>query len=235
MKLRLLLPLIFAGSVCGQTAWRPLFDGRTLAGWMWSTAAQPPAPSWAALDGTIQTTPGKGEEVYLLTKESFRDFELAFEWKTEEGGNSGVKYRFQGYWVEKKVSAEPGGPERMEPIALEYQLTDDERHPDALGDVKHSTGAIYEYKAPDKIGPARAGIWHESRIVARGLHIEHWLDGRKVVDVELDSPEMQKAFAASARKGSSPLLARHERRESPIALQFHDGHFWFRNLRIRTW
>jgi hypothetical protein len=235
MLLRLLIPLLCVASLAAQTEWRSLFDGRTLDGWMWSTAANPPAPSWAAIDGTLQTTPGRGEQVYLLTKDSFRDFELSFEWKTEEGGNSGIKYRFQGYWDLGKFSDAPSGKERIEPIALEYQLTDDERHPDALGDVKHSTGAIYEYKAPDKAGPARAGVWHESRIVARGLHVEHWLDGRRVVAVELDSPEMQKAFAASGRKGSSALLAKHARRESPLALQFHDGHFWFRNIRVREW
>ena len=144
-----------------------------------------------------------------------------------------MKYRFQGYWVDGRVKQSPEGPGRIEPIALEYQLTDDERHPDALGDVKHSTGSLYEYWAPKKDGPARAGIWHTSRIVARGMHIEHWLDGRKVIDVELDSPELQKAFEASSRKGSSPLLAKQARRESPIALQFHDGGVWFRNLVMR--
>jgi hypothetical protein len=69
--------------------------------------------------------------------------------------------------------------------------------------------------------------------VARGLHIEHWLDGRRVADVELDSSAVQQSFAKSQRKESSPLLAKHARRESPIALQFHDGTVWFRNLRIR--
>jgi hypothetical protein len=79
----------------------------------------------------------------------------------------------------------------------------------------------------------RTNAWHTSRIVARGLHIEHWLDGKKVVDVQLDSPAVQESFAASRRRGSSPVLARHERRTSPIALQFHDGVVWFRNLKIR--
>jgi hypothetical protein len=127
----------------------------------------------------------------------------------------------------------PEGPERIEPVALEYQIIDDERHPDALTDSKHTTAAIYEYWPAQKEGPAKAETWHTSRIVARGLHIEHWLDERKVVDVELDSPAVQASFAQSQRKGSSPLLARHTRRESPIALQFHDGTVWFRNLRIR--
>lgn len=216
-----------------REGWVLLFDGRTLEGWMWSTEKDPPAPSWAAKDGLLRTTPGQGKPTYLLTRDSFTDFELAFEWKVEPGANSGVKYRFQGYWVGGQARARPEGPERIEPIALEYQIADDEGHPDALGDAKHSTAALYEYWAAQKEAPARANVWHAGRIVARGLHIEHWLDGRKVVDVRLDSAEAQEAFRTSQRRGSSPLLAKHERRESPIALQFHDGAVWFRNVKIR--
>lgn len=223
----LLVPLALASD------WVPLFNGKSLDGWMWSTDANPPQPAWAAEDGMLRTTPGRGTPLYLLTRESFRDFELEFEWKAAPGANSGIKYRFQGYWVDGKLAESPAGPKRIEPVALEYQITDDEKHPDAIGQDSHSTAAIYEYVAARKTGPAKADVWHRSRIVARGLHIEHWLDGRKVVDVDLDSPDVQAAFARSRRKGSSPVLARHERRESPIALQYHDETVWFRNLRVR--
>jgi len=225
-------PLVIALLLVAAPAPVSLFDGHSLEGWWWSVEKDPPAPSWAAEDGVLRTTPGRGTPVYLLTRESFRDFDFSFEWMAEPGANSGVKYRFQGYWVEGKVQPQPGGPKRIEPVALEYQITDDESHPDALSGASHSTAAIYEYWPPSKPEPARAGVWHTGRIVARGLHIEHWLDGRKVVDVELDSPDVQAAFARSSRRGSSPVLARHARRDSPIALQFHDGAVRFRNLKI---
>jgi hypothetical protein len=135
--------------------------------------------------------------------------------------------------VNGKLSPGPEGPGRIEPVALEYQIIDDARHPDALSDVKHATAAVYEYWPAKRMGPAKPNVWHTSRIVAKGLHIEHWLDGEKVVDIYLDAPEVQESFRQSRRKGSSPVLANHERRESPIALQFHDGNVWFRNLRIR--
>ncbi len=215
-----------------RAGWRLLFDGRTLKGWMWSTDAMPPEPSWAVDDGLLHTTPDRGTQVYLLTRDSFSDFELKFDWKAEPGANSGVKYRFQGYWVDGKAHDKPGGPGRIEPIALEYQITDDEKNPDALHDPRHSTAALYGYQAARKTSPARANVWHTGRIVARGLHIEHWLDGRKVLDLTLDSPEAQVAFRNSTRKGSSPLLAMQERRLSPVALQVHDGMVWFRNLKI---
>jgi hypothetical protein len=216
-----------------QEGWQLLFDGRSLDGWIWSTEATPPFPSWTVRDGSLRTTPNEGTPVYLLTRESFGDFDLAFDWKTERGGNSGVKYRFQGYWVDGKLRDEPQGTGRIEPVALEYQITDDETNRDALSDPKHACGSIYEYWPADKAGPARAEVWHTSRIVAQGVHIEHWLDGRKVVDVELDSPDMQQAFRGSPRRGSSPVLAKHNRRDSPIALQLHDEIVLFRNIKIR--
>jgi 3-keto-disaccharide hydrolase len=235
--MRIAAIVLLAGLSMAQPAARALFNGRNLEGWMWSIDPNPPVPSWTAVDGELRTSPGKGTEVYLLTKESFADFDLSFEWFCEKGCNSGVKYRFQGYWVGAPGSSDlkqsPEGPRRIEPVALEYQIADDEAHPDAVGDLKHSTASLYEYWPPQKSMPAKAGIWHTGRIVARGLHIEHWLDGKKVVDISLDSPEVQESFRKSQRRGSSPLLAKHERRSSPIALQFHDGLVRFRNLVIR--
>jgi len=181
----------------------------------------------------LRTTPGKGTPVYLLTRDSFTDFELEFQWSAEPGANSGVKYRFQGYWAGRQAHPQPEGPERIEPIALEYQITDDDANPDARSDPRHSCGALYEYWPPAKSAPARAHVWHTSRIVARGTRIEHWLDGAKVVDLDLASPQAQDAFRTSRRRGSSPLLAKHDRRSSPIALQIHDGVVRFRNLRLR--
>jgi hypothetical protein len=189
-----------------------LFAGSSLAGWWWSLEPNPPSPSWVAESGVLRTAPGQGTPGYLLTRETFSDFDLTFEWNSEAGGNSGIKYRFQGYWVDGKLVAEPEG---------------------AFSDAKHSTAAVYEYWPASKAGPAKANVWHSGRIVVKGLHVRHWLNGRKVVDIRLDAPEVQQSFAASPRKGSSPVLARHERRSSPIALQFHDGIVKFRNLKIR--
>src|SRR5215204_5346284 len=85
-----------------RSGWMLLFDGRSLDGWWWSTATPPPVPCWKVEAGLLQTAPGQGAPTYLLTRDSFEDFEMALEWKTERGGNSGVKYRFQGFWKEKE-------------------------------------------------------------------------------------------------------------------------------------
>lgn len=207
-----------------QAGSRDLFDGKTLDGWMWSREAAPPAPSWVARDGMLVATPGQGKEVYLLTKESFEDFDFTFEWRAEAGANSGVKYRIQTYGESTR---------RIEPVGLEYQITDDVTNPDALSTVRHSAGALYDYVAPAKKGPALAKVWHQSRIVARGLHVEHWLDGAKVVDVDLDSEAAEKSFEGSTRQ-SRFMLRKQAVRKSPIALQIHDGVVEFRNLKIQT-
>ena len=206
-----------------KAGWRLLFDGNSLNGWMWSREREVPQPSWAVRDGVLLTTPGQGSEVYLLTKESFSDFEFVFEWRAEPRANSGVKYRVQMYGESTR---------KIEPIGFEYQLTDDEANPDALSTPRHTAGALYDYVEPRKQGPAQAKVWHRARIVARGLHIEHWLDDVKVIDVDLDTAEAAASFAKSKRQ-SAGMLRRQEKRESPIALQIHDGVVEFRNLKLR--
>jgi len=218
-----------------REGWKLLFDGKTLNGWMWSTAASPPVPCWAADGGTLHTTPGDGKKVYLLTRESFTDFEFAFEWKADPKANSGVKYRMQGYGG----GAGPLQPEpheaagRIEPTGLEYQIADDDANPDAVSDPRHATAAIYEYWPANKLSLAGANVWHTGKILVRGRHIEHWLDDRKVVDVNLADPLVIVSFNKSRRKQSAALFVAHERRTSPIALQMHDATVWFRNLKVR--
>ncbi len=226
-------------TLSGQT-WQPLFDGKSLNGWVWEVPEKQPAstPSWVAEDGVLRCTPGVGKQVYLITRGAYRDFELRFEWKAEARANSGVKYRLQGFSSKNKpdltYDPDPESPNRIEPVGLEYQITDDLANPDALSTPRHAAAAVYDYIEPskEKAGPAKPDVWHTSRIVARGLHIEHWLDEKRVVNIDFDSPEAEASFAISTRK-SAGLLRKQERRESPIALQIHDGVVWFRNLQIR--
>ncbi len=206
-----------------RAGWRLLFDGRSLNGWMWSRDREVPQPSWTVRDGALLTTPGQGTAVYLLTKESFTDFEFVFEWRAEARANSGVKYRVQTYGESTR---------KIEPVGFEYQITDDDANADALSTLRHTAGALYDYVEPHKSGPAHANIWYRGRIVARGLHIEHWLDDVKVIDVDLDTPEAAASFSQSKRQ-SAVMLRRQEKRESPIALQIHDGVVEFRNLKLR--
>lgn len=220
-----------------REGWVLLFDGKSLKGWLTSPLAEPPEPAWAVENGTLRTTPGRGVRDYLVSEAKFRDFEFRFEWMVEAEANSGVKYRAQAWSMAgpgaQDVQATWKGAARFEPLACEYQIADDEKNPDAIADAKHSTGALYEYVAPRKSKAAGPGVWHSGRIVVRGLHFEHWLDGEKVTEGDFHSEEMRLSFQASKRRLSPKLLAAHEVLESPVILQNHNGVVWFRNLKIR--
>lgn len=202
---------------------KALFDGRSLAGWYWEKGEAVSVPSWEARNGLLVTTPGRGKAVYLLTREEFEDFDFRFEWRAEVGANSGVKYRIQMFGDSSR---------RLEPVGLEYQITDDLANPDALSTPRHAAGALYDYVAPKKAKAAGPGVWHEGRIVVRGRQVEHWLDGERVVHVDLDSDEAAASFEQSPRQ-SRHMLRRQEKRRSPLALQIHDGVVEFRNLRVQ--
>lgn len=215
---------LFGAPAFAQTDWQDLFDGKSLRGWRWARPGETGSPSWEVRDGLLRGAPGLAKDVYLLSEAEFTDFELRFEWRCAPKGNSGIKYRVQRYGDSGR---------RIEPTGLEYQITDDEANHDALSTPKHSCGAIYDYIAPRKRSAAKAGVWHMSGILARGLHIEHWLDDECVVQVDLDSAFAQSEFEQSKRVESRRVLREQATRKSPIALQLHDEEILFRSIRAR--
>jgi hypothetical protein len=193
--------------------WHLLFDGVSLSGWR-SLASPRPGAGWKALDGAIVRTAKSGD---LLTSEEYGDFELSIDWKVEEATNSGILYRValgedQTYYT---------GPE--------YQLLDDIKGGDRF-DPKHRAGALYDLVAPPRDLTRPVGSWNHTRIVVRGWHIEHWLNGEKIVDVDLASPEGA-ALRMHSKFGAMPHFATFAR--GHIALQDHDGMVAFRNIKIR--
>jgi hypothetical protein len=154
----------------------------------------------------------------IVTTEQFANFELALEWKVAPGGNSGVFYRV----TEAGENTYHTGPE--------MQVLDDARHADG-GSRLTSAGAVYGlYGAPAGIVKP-AGEWNAARIVANGSHVEHWLNGVKVAEYELGSPEWQRLVDASKFK-EWPGYGRAAR--GHIALQDHGDWVAYRNIRIRV-
>jgi hypothetical protein len=195
------------------SGWHLLFDGVSLSGWR-SLAGPLPGAGWKAIDGAIVRTAKSGD---LLTSDEYGDFELSIDWKVEEATNSGILYRValgedQTYYT---------GPE--------YQLLDNIKGGDRF-DPKHRAGALYDLVAPPKDFTRRVGSWNHTRIVVRGWHIEHWLNGEKIVDVDLASPEGA-ALRTHSKFGAMPHFAAFAR--GHIALQDHDGMVAFRNIKIR--
>jgi len=240
--------------------WISLFDGITLEGWEDPAKEDPPGNAWKVVDGCIKATPLPRLREDLYSLETFTDFELTFEWKIAPGGNSGVKYLIQDRAVLVEGRTYPGalrfedrlnfellhrtadrsrlGPEdRIEEysVGFEYQLIDNERHRDALRGPDRTAGAVYSLVAPTRQVARPAGEFNQARIRLRDTHVEHWLNGVKVVDVDLASATVRKRL--EQRWGpNSPvyrLLTELPRRRTPIALQHHNDEVWFRNLWIR--
>jgi hypothetical protein len=197
-----------------RAGWRLLFDGTSLNGWRQYQADTLPT-AWRVADGTITKTVGTRD---IVTREQFGDFELVFDWKVATGGNAGVFYRATEEY------------ERVYWSAPEYQLLDDPNAPDGKN-PKTSAGAAYGlYDAPRGVVKP-AGEWNTARIIAKGPHIEHWLNGTKMADYDVGSPDWEARV-----KGSKFEPWAHYARapRGYIALQGdHRGELALRNIKIR--
>ncbi|HSM35759.1 MAG TPA: DUF1080 domain-containing protein [Longimicrobiales bacterium] len=193
--------------------WRLLFDGETLDGWRPFKGKGAPA-GWAVEDGTLARVGPGGD---IVTDERFEDFELSLEWRIAPGGNSGIFYL---------VSEDA---DYVWEAAPEMQVLDDAGHADGESELTSAGSNFALHPAPR--GVVRpAGEWNEARIVVRDGHVEHWLNGRQIVEYDLGSDDWQRRVAASK-------FAEWERygqtRAGPIGLQDHGDPVWFRSIKIR--
>jgi hypothetical protein len=195
--------------------WRPLFDGKTTAGWRGFRAKQMP-DGWKVVDGALTRVAKAGD---IVTTDEFADFELTLDWKIAKGANSGVFYRV----------VENDEDESMWMVAPEYQLIDDKGYPQKLKDTQH-TGANYDLQPPARDVSKPAGEWNTSRILAKGKHVEHWLNGVKLVEYDIGSPAWEQLVAKSKFK-DHPRYARAPK--GRIGIQDHGDWTAFRNIRIR--
>jgi hypothetical protein len=194
--------------------WRSLFDGETTAGWrVYGTQNAP--TGWLVRDGMLMKTAATED---IITTEQFGDFELAFDWRIATGGNAGVFYRATEEY------------EKVYWSATEYQLLDDPNARDGRNRLT-SAGANYGlYPAPAGVVKP-AGEWNETRIVARGPRVEHWLNGVKLLEYEYGSPDWE-AKVKGSKFSAWPNYGRARR--GHIAIQGdHNGELALRRIRIR--
>ena len=196
--------------------WKLLFDGKTAAGWRGYRQKSFPAKGWLVEDGWLHCLGKRGGDV--ITEAQFDQFDLQWEWKLAPVGNSGVKY----FVPETHGTA----------VAHEYQMLDDDRHPDGkLGEGKRVTASFYDVLKPQVKAPTRPmGEINQSRILVQGNHVEHWLNGVKVLEYECGSDALKAAVAKSKFKDEAGFS---DRLKGHILLQDHDSEVWFRNLKIR--
>ena len=197
--------------------WRWLFDGKTTDGWTGLGAKTLPEKGWTVVDGVLHHAKGAGGGD-IVTVEMFEDFELVWEWKIGDGGNSGLKYNL---------------PDATKGVGFEYQLLDDAKHPDAqLHDGTRKTASLYDVLAPaadKKLNPP--GEWNASRIVVNGSHVEHWLNRGKTVEFEMGGDALKAAIAASKFKAMPTFGVKTK---SPILLQDHGDEISIRAMKIRA-
>jgi hypothetical protein len=201
--------------------WKLLFDGKTLNGWRDYNGDSLTAP-WTVEDGTIRALGGGSDASgYIVTDEIYENFELVWDWKIAEGGNSGVLYHV----VEHPKFNVPyiTGPE--------YQLIDEENFPEPLEEWQ-KTAADYAMYVPDpskkKLKPA--GEWNTSKIVFDNGHVEYWLNGEKVFEFEAWTDEWFERKNSGKWKDAPEYGLAHK---GVICLQDHGSAAWFRNLKIK--
>lgn len=204
-----------------RDGWTLLFDGRSLDGWRGYKRPDAASTRWRVEDGTLTVPPNDGRDTRgaldLISTATFDRFELSFEWRIAPAGNSGVKY----FVLEDMDAA----------IGHEYQIIDDERHPDAKIGAERQTASFYDVltAADRRLEPA-GGEFNRGRIVVQGPAVEHWLNGTKVLTYDLDSPSLRAAVADSKFKD----VARFGTLQSGhILLQDHGDQVWYRNVKIR--
>jgi hypothetical protein len=208
-----------------QAGWKLLWDGSTAAGWRSLDKPGFPAKGWVIKDGTLTVLGTGGRQGVgggdIITVDKYASFELVADFKITPGANSGIKY-----FINPEIIK--GG------VGFEYQVLDDERHPDAkLGiDGNRTLGSLYDLIPAAKNKPVKPiGEWNTARIVVRGTHIEHWLNGQKILEFDRGSEAFQKHFAESKFKKEAAF---GKLPEGHILLQDHGDEVSYRNLKIRV-
>jgi hypothetical protein len=210
-----------------KEGWKLLFDGKTTAGWRGAYKTTFPDHGWEVRDGMLIVQASSGGEAAnggdIVTVDEYSNFDLKVDFRLTEGANSGIKY-----FVTEQQPRTPGSA-----IGLEYQLLDDVRHPDAkLGiNGNRTLASLYDLMPATNKKPNPIGEWNHARIVVRGRHVEHWLNGVKVLEYERGGKEFL------AHKAESKFKDRKDFGEAPrghILLQDHGNQVFFRNIKIRV-
>jgi hypothetical protein len=204
--------------------WTALFNGENLDGWRSYAAGGALNPQWIVEGGAIvldvaedtdETTGGD-----LITVDQYENFDLELEWKISEGGNSGI---FFG------VREIPGHQVAYE-SGIEMQVLDDDRHVDGKT-PETSAGACYAMYAPQGKVLRPVGEYNQVRLLVNDGHVEHWLNGKKIVEYVIGSDDWNKRIETSKFSDWEHFA---QYREGHIGLQDHGNRVWFRNIRIRT-
>ncbi|MFW6157476.1 MAG: 3-keto-disaccharide hydrolase [Balneolaceae bacterium] len=203
--------------------WELLFNGESAEHWRGYNQEDFPEEGWEVEDGVLTVAePGQGGDI--ITRNKYENFEFEIEWKVERGGNSGIFY----FVLEQPDQA-------IYWSGTEVQLLDDANHPDAQAgeDGNHQSGSLYDLIPAEPQNANPHGEWNTIRIVVEGAHVEHWMNGEKVVEYERWTPEWYEMLRNSKFE-CHPEFG--DLREAHIGLQDHGGEndiVSFRNIKIK--
>lgn len=214
-----------------RLGWRLLWDGKTTTGWRGAKLDGFPEKGWTMADGELTVEKSDGGESTnggdIITTDHFSNFELSFEFKPTEGANSGVKY-----FVDPTLNKGTGSA-----IGLEFQILDDKQHPDAKKGVagNRTAGSLYDLITAKPIDVNRNKVlvindWNRGRIVVKGGHVEHWLNGYKIIEYDRFS-QMFTALVAYSKYKDWPNFGQWP--AGPILLQDHGDKVSFRSVKVR--
>jgi hypothetical protein len=200
-----------------KDGWKLLFDGKTADAWR-QYRGQTLPDRWQVKDGELILSHKSGTKGGdIVTKDEFGSFELSLEWKISPRANSGIMYR---------VSEDKGAPYETGP---EYQLLDNAGHADGR-DPMTSAASCYALYAPSRDVTKPVGQWNVTRIVLNGNHLEHWLNGVKVVQCDIGSADWNDHVSKSKFAGMQKFA---KNPKGHIDLQDHGDDIAFRNIKIR--
>ena len=206
--------------------WRLLWDGHSTAGWRGAKTDSFPERGWVIEAGVLKVLKGDGGESTnggdIITTDTYRNFILKVDFKITEGANSGIKY-----FVDPDLNRQAGSA-----IGCEFQILDDLRHPDAkLGVADNRTlGSLYDLIPAPENKPFRANEFNTAMIVVQGNHVEHWLNGTKLLEYERNN-DLWNALVAYSKFAKWPRFGNAE--QGHILLQDHGDEVWFKNIKIK--
>jgi hypothetical protein len=209
-----------------REGWKLLWDGKTTDGWRGAKIATFPQKGWVIDKGVLKVKPSDGRESAnggdIVTTRKYRNFVLKVDFKITEGANSGVKY-----FVDPDMNKGEGSA-----IGCEFQILDDLRHPDAKLGVNgnRKLGALYDLIPVSDDKPFNIKEWNTATIIVKDNHVEHWLNGVKLLEYERNNQEWNALVAYSKYKNWPDF---GNRKEGNILLQDHGNEVWFKNIKIK--
>lgn len=210
-----------------KEGWKLLFDGKSTDAWTGTKGKGFPEKGWVVEKGILTVLGSSGGDHSsggdIITKDQYGNFELSLEFKIPTGANSGIKYFVVNDFLNQKGNY----------LGMEFQIIDDANHADAKLGVNgnRTLASLYDMIPAQHKQAKPVGEWNQAKIIVKGNHVEHWLNGGKVVEFERGSEEFRKSVAASKYKD---LQGFGEMPQGHILLQGHGDTVHYRNIKIRN-